>query len=309
MGTPEFAAVPLAVLAQWEQAEIVGVYTQPDRPCGRGQVCQPCAVKKAALEFNLPVFQPADFKKQTDFDQLRALDPDVIVVAAYGLILPQEVLDCAPWGALNIHASLLPQYRGAAPIQRALLNGDGVTGITIMQMEAGLDSGPILLQRALGIGINDTAADVHNELAELGSRLIVEALAKLQNGQRIAVPQDPALATYAPKLTKAEGWIDWNRPAQTVHNHIRALYPWPGSSFTWHPPGGGKPLRLTVFPGSIGRERETHEMPGQFVGLEDGNLAMPCADAIYCIPRIQPAGRKPLDPRGFFCGYLSRCTD
>ncbi|ACV67318.1 methionyl-tRNA formyltransferase [Desulfohalobium retbaense] len=309
MGTPEFAAVPLSALAAWDQAEIVGVYTQPDRPCGRGRVCRPCAVKEKAQELGIPVFQPQDFKSEASREELHSLKPDVLVVAAYGLILPQTVLDIAPMGAVNIHASLLPKYRGAAPIQRALLHGEPVTGITIMQMEAGLDSGPILLQRALGVGVNDTAADLHDELADLGSRLVIEALAKLRQERIAPVEQDPSLATYAPKLVKTEGVVDWNRPAQEVHNQLRALYPWPGSYFIWHPPDGGEPIRLTVFPGAIGREKKDTETPGQFLGIEDGHLALACVDKIYLVPRIQPAGRKALDPKGFFCGYLSRCAE
>ena len=176
MGTPDFAAASLRHLLTWGGCDIVGVYAQPDRPCGRGQICTPPPVKVLAMEKRLPVFQPLNFKAQPEVDQLAALKPDLLLVAAYGLILPQSVLDIPPLGALNVHASLLPEYRGAAPIHRAIMDGRHVTGITIMRMEAGLDTGDILLQRSLAIGIEDTAQTLHDELAEMGGRLLVDAL-------------------------------------------------------------------------------------------------------------------------------------
>lgn len=307
MGTPDFAAVALKQLIAWGQCDIVGVYSQPDRPCGRGQVCTPPAVKIAALEAQLPVFQPINFKGPTDVAQLAALAPDLLLVAAYGLILPQAVLDIPRLGAINIHASLLPEYRGAAPIQRAIMDGRHVTGITIMRMEAGLDTGDILLQRSLAIGVEDTAQTLHDELATMGGRLLVDALEKMPQGRLVRIPQDNARATHAAKLSKEEGRIDWNQPALTVHNRIRGLFPWPGSWFDWDGMPG-KTLRLTVHPGTIGEARSQDARPGDIIGVSDDNVLIACADRLYAAPIIKPAGGKPLKGREFYCGYLSRCS-
>ncbi len=307
MGTPDFAAASLRHLLAWGRFDIVGVYSQPDRPCGRGQVCTPPAVKVAAMEAQLPVFQPLNFKTQADVDQLAALSPDLLLVAAYGLILPQTVLDIPRLGAINVHASLLPEYRGAAPIQRAIMDGRHVTGITIMRMEAGLDTGDILLQRSLAIGINDTAQSLHDELAEMGGRLLVEALEKMAQGRLVRIPQDNARATHAAKLSKNEGRIDWNQPALAVHNRICGLFPWPGSWFDWSGMPG-KTLRLTVHPGSIGEERPASAQPGDIIGVSDDNVLIACADRLYAVPTIKPANGKPLKGREFYCGYLSRCS-
>lgn len=307
MGTPDFAAASLRHLLDWGGCDVVGVYSQPDRPCGRGQVCTPPPVKLLAMEYRLPVFQPLNFKSQADVDQLAALAPDLLLVAAYGLILPQSVLDIPRLGAINVHASLLPEYRGAAPIHRAIIDGRHVTGITIMRMEAGLDTGDILLQRSLAIGIDDTAQSLHDELADMGGRLLVEALEKMHQGRLVRIPQDHARATYASKLSKEEGRIDWNQPALTVHNRIRGLFPWPGSWFDWN----GMPdrtLRLTVYPGVIGEPLPDGVTPGEVHGVAGDNVLIACADRLYAVPTIKPAGSKPLGGREFYCGYLSRCS-
>lgn len=307
MGTPQFAAVSLGHVLDWAGCEVLHVYTQPDRPCGRGQVCTPSAVKTMALEAGLPVAQPVHFKDPADVAALAALQPDVLLVAAYGLILPQAVLDIPRLGAVNVHASLLPTYRGAAPIQRAIMDGQHVTGITIMRMDAGLDTGDILLQRGLAIGIDDTAQTLHDELADLGGRLLVEALAKMTKGGLVRVPQDHDRATYAAKLSKNEGQLDWNQPALTVHNRIRGLFPWPGSWFDW--PGlPGKPLRLTVYPGTLGPRLPRDARPGDIVGVDGDCILIACADQLYAVPRLKPAGCRALNGREFYCGYLSRCN-
>lgn len=307
MGTPDFAAVSLRHVLDWDGCQVVGVYCQPDRPCGRGQVCTLSPVKVLALEADIPVFQPVHFKEQAQVQELAALRPDILLVAAYGLILPQVVLDIPPLGAINVHASLLPEYRGAAPIHRAIVDGRHVTGITIMQMGAGLDSGDILLQRSLAIGIDDTAQSLHDELADLGGRLLVQALGKMHQGGLVRIAQDHDRATYASKLSKEDGRIDWNQPALTVHNRIRGLFPWPGSWFDW----SGMPdrsVRLTVYPGKIGAERPAHIEPGQIVGVADSEVLIACADRLYAVPTIKPANSKPLCGQEFYCGYLSRCT-
>ncbi|WP_319470780.1 methionyl-tRNA formyltransferase [uncultured Pseudodesulfovibrio sp.] len=307
MGTPDFAAENLRILLAFEGAEVVGVYSQPDRPCGRGRKCKPSPVKQVALENGIDVFQPLNFKDQKDIDELAALKPDVLVVAAYGLILPQSVLDIPTIHPLNIHASLLPQWRGAAPIQRAIEAGDVVTGISIMKMEAGLDTGPVLVQRALRIGHNDHAGTIHDELAKLGGICICEAMARLQTGAYSLKPQDDAIATYAKKLEKSEGEIDWNRPAQAIHNQIRAMYPWPGAFFQWDNQDG-KIIRLNVAPGEVSEEETPKIDPGTILGEMDGKLAITSADKIYLTPEVKPQGKKAMDATAFACGYMKACN-
>lgn len=308
MGTPDFAATILDRVSQWDGAEVVGVYTQPDRPCGRGQVCKPSAVKTLALEKGYDIFQPLNFKEDADVDQLKALKPDVLLVAAYGLILPQRVLDIATHGAINVHASLLPKYRGAAPIQRAIMNGDPVTGITIMQMEKGLDSGPILLQRALAIGIDDTAGTLHDELAVLGGELLVEGLQKLVVGDLHPKLQDHDRSTHAAKLTKAEGLLDWSKTALELHAHLRGISPWPGGYFVLEREGK-KPVRVAIEPGTIGPDLEVKAKPGTVLGLEGNKIAIATADRVYYVSKLRPANKKVMDAKAFACGYLAQCED
>ena len=225
-GTPVFSVAALDALHAAGH-DIVGVYTQPDRPAGRGQKLTASPVAARATTLGLDLFKPESFKKQPDaIDTLRALAPDLMVVVAYGLILPQAVLDIPPRGCLNIHASLLPRWRGAAPIQRAILAGDTETGTTIMQMDAGLDTGPMLLRETLPIGVK-TAGELHDALASQGARLIVQALAQLEAGTLTATPQPNEGSTYAPKLTKEEARIDWSQSADEVARRIRAYNPAP----------------------------------------------------------------------------------
>ncbi|MBU1229995.1 MAG: methionyl-tRNA formyltransferase [Proteobacteria bacterium] len=307
MGTPDFAAVILRRLAAWPGAAVLCVYTQPDRPSGRGRERRPSAVKLAALEGGIEVRQPLNFKDPAEVAALAALGADVLVVAAYGLILPQAVLDACRLMAMNVHASLLPRWRGAAPIQRALEAGDQATGITIMRMELGLDAGPILLQRALRIAETDHAGTLHDELAHLGAEALLEALTRLPQGRLLNMPQDASRVVYAPKLAKDEGRIDWSRGAQELHNHIRAMHPWPGATFDWTSPSG-KAVTLNIEPGRVGAELTPGPaglpIPGTILGLVEGHLAIACADKAYLTPRITPQGRKPQDAAAFACGYL-----
>lgn len=311
MGTPDFAAVVLRKVLQWPHGKVVGVYTQPDRPCGRGQVCKPSPVKQLALEHGLTVYQPVNFKTAEAVEELRNLAPDLLLVAAYGLILPKAVLDIPAYGAFNVHASLLPKHRGAAPIQRALLGGDPATGITIMRMAEGLDTGDMLLARALAIGINDTAQTLHDELALLGGDMLCEVMDTLRAGKLVGIPQIHERATYAPKLRKEEGHIDWTRPAEEIHRRIRAMTPWPGAYFFLSLPGRDKPLRVGVLPGQIGGERPAWAAPGDVIGpgeTEGGcSLDIATADNIYRIQTVHPQGKKPMDGRAFACGYLETC--
>jgi methionyl-tRNA formyltransferase len=313
MGTPEFAAVILRRLLGWPGAEVLCVYTQPDRPSGRSKEPRPSAVKLAALGKGVEVRQPQNFKDEADIRALRELSADVLVVAAYGLILPQAVLDACALMPINVHASLLPRWRGAAPIQRAIEAGDAATGVTIMRMVLGLDAGPMLLQRALRIADTDHAGTLHDELAEMGAEALLEALTRLPQGRLLNMPQDEARVTYAPKLTKDQGRIDWSREAASLHNHIRAVHPWPGAYFDWtnpDPKAGGKALTLTIEPGKIGAELPPGTTPGTILGVVDGQdgkyLAIAAADKIYLTPRVTPQGKKPQDAAAFANGYLKK---
>lgn len=238
-GTPDFAVPALEALIASEH-RVVAAYTQPDRPAGRGRKLTESPVKRLARTHAIPVEQPRSLRERTARDRLASLEPDVLIVAAYGLILPQSVLDVPRWGGINIHASLLPRWRGAAPIQRAILNGDGVTGITIMQMAAGLDTGDILLQRDTPIGPRETAGELHDRLARIGADALLDALGLLREGRLQARPQDDRLATYAAKLEKREAEIDWSRDAVEIERQVRAFNPWPVAQ-THHQ---GSPLRI-----------------------------------------------------------------
>ncbi len=308
MGTPAFAASILTDVLEWPEAEVVAVYTQPDRPAGRGRSPRASQVKQLAMARRLPVYQPERLNVEADIAALRDFAPDMIVVAAYGLILPQAVLDIPRLGCLNVHTSLLPKYRGAAPIQRAILAGEHVTGVTIMKMDAGLDTGDILLQRAVGIDIDDTAATLHDELARLGGALLVQAAQRYARGELTSVPQDHNRASYAPKLTKEEGLLDCSQPARTVHNIVRALHPWPGASLLWDGPGNRR-IRITLQPGRVGPELTQPTEPGTILGLQDGLLAIACADRSYLVPEVLPEGKRLTGARDFCNGYLCRCDE
>lgn len=302
LGTPAFAKIILEGLLNFSLVQVQAVITQPDRPAGRGRRLRQSPVKELALQAGLPVLQPERLDSSC-LAEVASFRPDVLLVAAYGQLLKSGYLELAPLGALNVHASLLPKYRGAAPIQRAIINGEQVTGITIMQMGPGMDDGPILLQRALAIGLNETALELHDQLAALGRDLLKEALEKLVQGELVPIIQDESLATYAPKITKQEGVIDWNRPALEVHNQIRGLFPWPGACFDWQRKRG-RPLRLKVYPGEIGPSKSITDQPGTIVGLLNGRVRIACQDKYYLTPCLQPSSGKPLQANEFFCGYL-----
>ena len=226
-GTPEFAAESLKALLQHGEHDVIAVYTQPDRPAGRGRELKASPVKELALERRIPVYQPTSLKEAEAEAELRALKPDLMIVAAYGLLLPQAVLDIPRLGCLNVHASLLPRWRGAAPIQRAILAGDRETGITIMQMDAGLDTGAMRYMERCPISPNDTGASLHDRLALLGGEALVAALELLVAGELPSAPQNDADATYARKLTKDEARLDWQQPADLLARSIRAYNPVP----------------------------------------------------------------------------------
>ncbi len=227
-GTPEFSVPPLRALLNSEHT-LVGVYTRRDTEAGRGMKLKISPVKALALAHELPVYQPQHFRQDADIDTLRQLAPDLMVVVAYGLILPQSVLDIPRYGCINIHASLLPRWRGAAPIQRALLNGDPSSGITLMQMESGLDTGPMLLRKEYPIAAHETGGSLHDQLSHLGAEALMELLPAVEQGRLAPVAQDDRAACYAEKLQKQEAAIDWTEPALRIEQKIRAFNPWPSA--------------------------------------------------------------------------------
>lgn len=307
MGTPAFAASILERVHAWPGGEVVGVYCQPDRPSGRGHKLLPPPVKTWALEHKLPVFQPLNFKESLQRDALALLHPHILAVAAYGLILPQSVLDIPSIAPLNVHGSLLPLYRGAAPIQRAIMDDRAETGVSIMRMEAGLDTGPVFAERAMPIG-DHTAGSLHDALAILGGELLVETMQALRGGIAHAVPQDNALATVAPKLTKADGLIHWDAPASRVHAQVRAVTPWPGARARVLSPEKGI-FNVQLGPGYLGPEKALYgaSVPaGQWWRLESGELAVATADRFYCLTTVRPESRKEMNAADFANGYLGR---
>jgi len=281
MGSPDFAVPALEAISAAH--EVCAVYTQPPRPAGRGQQPRPCAVQARAEAMGLPVRHPARLRDPADQAEFAALGADIAVVVAYGLILPQAVLDAPRHGCLNIHASLLPRWRGAAPIHRAVMAGDAETGICIMQMEAGLDTGPVLLRAALPIGTQTTTGDLHDALAHIGARLIVRALADLPDLR--AEPQRKNGTTYAAKIDKAEARIDWNRPAEQVDRQIRGLSPFPGA---WCSLPDGERLKLLCSRTALSGETS----PGTV--LEAGpKLIIACATGAVEVLEAQRAGKRP----------------
>jgi len=298
-GTPEFAVPPLAALVR-SHHEIIGVLTQPDRPAGRGRNLSMSAVKEFALENSLPLAQPQTFRTTEGRAALETWRPDVLVVVAYGLILPPEALAIPKHGCLNIHASLLPRWRGAAPVQRAILEGDDETGVTIMQMDAGLDTGPILLQRALPIGDTDDSVSVLDKLAALGAPALLEVLSSIDSGSVLARAQPSEGATYAKKIEKSEARIDWKRSASKIDRQIRAFRPWPIAETT-HRGEQVRVHRARV----VGDAAITPHPPGSILGLKDDLLLVACGEAVLGIAELQRAGRRSMTAREFANGLRS----
>jgi methionyl-tRNA formyltransferase len=292
-GTPEFSVPALQALHDAGQA-IVAVYTQPDRPAGRGRELASSAVKQRALALGLAVEQPSTLKALEARQRLAAYAPDLMVVVAYGLILPQAVLDVPRRGCLNIHGSLLPRWRGAAPIQRAVLAGDARTGVSIMLMDAGLDTGPELLRRELAIGARETSGELHDRLAPLGAEAIVEAMPGWVAGSLQATPQPVAGATYAAKIHKDEARIDWSRSADELDRQVRAFNPWPVAETRLHE------AQVRIWEACpVTAEFSTHSgaLPGTVVHAAAGRLVVSTGGGLLELLTVQFPGRKPLKAR------------
>jgi methionyl-tRNA formyltransferase len=293
MGTPDFS-VPTLTEIIGQGHEVVACYTRAPRPAGRGMEERKSPVHLIAERFGIPVFTPKSLKGEAEQADFASLDADVGVIIAYGLILPQAILDAPRDGCLNLHASLLPRWRGAAPIHRAIMAGDAETGVMVMQMEAGLDTGPVAMAERLAIPPDATTGDLHDQLARLGGDLMVRALAALSRGKLNTIPQAEAGVTYASKIDKGETRIDWSRPAHEVHNHIRGLSPFPGA---WcEMTLGGKTERVKILRSTLA------EGAGEAASVIDDALAIACGEGAVRLVELQRAGGKPLRAAEFLRG-------
>ncbi len=293
MGTPDIAATCLTKIIE-DGFQVVGVYTQPDRPKNRGMKLAFSPVKEVALAHGLPVFQPENFREDETVEQLRALQPDVVAVVAYGRILPQRVLDIPPKGCINIHASLLPKYRGSAPYQWAVLDGLTETGVSAMYLCREMDAGDVIDVSKTPIGPDETAGEVLDKLAVLGADLLSKTLQKLEQGQVNATPQDPALVSYAPMLDKSMSPIDWTKTAQQVHNHVRGLHPWPVATAE---------LAGTKFKIHATAVVEGNGQPGTILALTKTGLVVACGQGAVEIRSLQAEGGKRMAAPDYFRGH------
>lgn len=295
MGTPDFAVDCLRALAESEH-EVVGVFCQPDKPVGRKQELTPPDVKVEALKHNLPVFQPVTLRNGKGVEILNEINPDLIIVVAYGKILPDDFLSFPKYGCINIHASILPKYRGASPIHFAVLNGDEETGVTSMQMDSGLDTGDILLVKKAKIDINDTTEKMYEVLAPLGAEVLMETIELLEKGELNPIKQDESKATKVGLLSKDMSPIDWTKSAFEIHNKIRGLFSWPGASTTLN----GKTLKIHS---SVLSKKKGNNNPGEIVDT-NGKLVVSCGDG-NCVELtvVQLEGKKRMESSAFLNGY------
>ncbi|WP_029406628.1 methionyl-tRNA formyltransferase [Thiomicrorhabdus sp. Milos-T2] len=297
-GTPDFSVAPLKALLN-SQHEVIAVYTQPDRPAGRGRKLTASPVKQVALEHNISVYQPESLKDGDAQKNLNDLNADIMIVVAYGLILPQVVLDMPKMGCLNIHASLLPRWRGAAPIQRAIESGDPQSGVTIMQMNAGLDTGDMLYKLATDITPEDSAQTLHDRLSDLGCEALMATIEGLQNKSIVPEKQNEDLVTYAEKMHKEEALIQWNQPALKIIRKIQAFNPWPVA----HTPFQDKPLRVwqarQLNTEEQAKFNDQQKLPGLVIGLTKQGLIVATGDQPICLQQVQPAGKKAMSAYDF----------
>jgi len=290
-GTPDFAAQHLLALIHSEH-QVVAAYCPPDKPAGRGKKLTPCATKSLALEHNIPVHQPINFKEQADQQQLASLGADVMVVVAYGLLLPEVILQAPRLGCINVHGSLLPEWRGAAPIQRAVERGDKETGVTIMQMDKGLDTGDMILKTSCPIEANDTSASIYEKLAELGPKALLKTLAQMSTGDYTREPQDNSLATYAAKLDKAEAELDWSLPAKQLDQKIRAYIPWPVAQFSFTDEKA-QTHRIRIWQAQV-VEHNSDATPGTIIEANKAGITIATGDQALCLQSLQLPGKKAL---------------
>jgi methionyl-tRNA formyltransferase len=295
MGSPDFAVPILRELSS--AYSVVGVITQPDRPSGRGRILIPPPVKSLAQELGLPWIQPEKLRSPDAMSRLQDWKPDLIVVAAYGQILRPEVLDLPPYGCLNVHASLLPRWRGAAPIQAAILSGDEQTGVTIIRMDTGIDTGPLLSQRAAPIHMEDTAATLSGRLAALGAPLLKDTIPGYLSGAIIPQPQDDSQASYAPMLKKSDGGLDFSLSATYLERKVRAYHPWPGAFFEWQ----GQPLKIHRASAISTADQDHSPLPGQRLVIA-GKPAVAASPGALVLDEVQPPGKKPMSGKAFLLG-------
>lgn len=291
MGTPDFAVPTLSALL--DHHDIVGVVTQPDRPAGRGGKVRQSPIKQVALEHDIPVFQPEKIRKPEAIDELKQWHADAYVVAAFGQILPQTVLDIPAFGSINVHASLLPRWRGAAPIHAAIRAGDTLTGVTIMKMDAGLDTGPMLSKIDVVISADETGQSLHDKLARAGAQQLIDTLPGYFDGSVQPVPQPEDGVTYAPQIKKDEGRIDWTQPATVIERTVRAFTPWPGTFTHWD----GKQLKV-----HRGAVSDGQAVPGQIVEHASG-AAVGTGEGLFVLEEVQLEGKKRVSAEDFLRGY------
>jgi methionyl-tRNA formyltransferase len=296
IGAGEIGVPTLQALLRSSEHQLTGIVTQPDKPVGRAQRIEPTPIKRALAGSKVPISQPARIKDRQAIEEIRALQPDAIVVMAYGQILPREVLEIPRIACLNLHASLLPRWRGAAPVQAAIAAGDPETGITVMYMAEGLDTGDILLQRGIDILPTDTGGSLHDRLAQIAPEALLEALQMLANGNAPRIPQDNALAIYAPKLTRDDGKIDWSEPAEIIERKIRAFNPWPGA-FTEIASLGAR--KVKVFSAAI---VDLGGKPGEFL-RSDKELVIAAGKNALSLGEVQPEGKRRMSAGEFLRGH------
>jgi len=294
MGTPSFAVPTLRAIHE-SNHELIGVVTQADKPRGRGRKLGVSPVKELAMGLRLPIMQPETTRDEAFIKEVNRMSPDLIVVAAYGRMLRRELLDLPPHGCLNVHASLLPKYRGAAPIQWAIVNGERKTGVTIMKMDEGMDTGDILLTQEVEIADTDTAQSLHDRLAQVGAKLLIKALDGVERGTIRPAPQDNSMASYAPLLKKEDGLIDWSRTAREIYNRIRGLDPWPGA-YTYL-----RGSRLKVFSAEV-IDEEVRDTPGKVVRSGPDGVKVSTGKGFLVIEEVQLEGRKRMPVREFLIG-------